>query len=379
MLLTKPDFINGDHLSLREYLVAVMNDKRMLFSSRWIWWKKVTTFWVIPLLVADVTLFVALLYQEIKAGEGIDWFLIASMMVIPFICILPFVWAGNYYYSWISPRKISQKLEHFLQDSLSDATHVRRIAHNNYALSWNGLEFEIAYSLIPMKKNARGVPSHFRECFLICMYYVPDPNVGTDLVDENGEPTEQLLSDLRAYCEGKDSCKYMYIEKRAVFAFLPLCEWKDREQAHQTMEQIQYISHRFKLLPLYMSQLFSESIKNWLNSIDQPIADDIKAINIGAFQTTEGYALYLIGSTVYDPDNDDWACNEDFVPEEKYFEVPLYNLGSTDWMEFQELVKKLLEDYVATKAEDEHSLFYHRTVTIGFDDGDLQLIRKYQD
>ncbi|MDF2858168.1 MAG: hypothetical protein K0Q87_4019 [Neobacillus sp.] len=38
---------------------------------------------------------------------------------------------------------------------------------------------------------------------------------------------------------------------------------------------------------------------------------EIKALNTGLFSP---YGIELIGAKVYDPEDDDWACEEDFVP-----------------------------------------------------------------
>ena len=374
MLSTKPDFIQGDHLSLKHYLSALIHDKRLLFTSRWTWWKKTTAFWIIPLLLADFAMFVALLYQDIRMGEGVHWMLIGSMMVLPFIFFLPPIWVGNYYYSFISSHNITRKLETFIKDYLPEAQHVRRLSQTNYILSSDGLEFEVAYSMIPTKKSKRGVPSHYVECILTCLYYMPDPKRESEILDDEGRLQETFLDDWQTYCEGKESCKYLYLDDYAVFAFYPYSKLKDREQVQQTMEQIHYLIHRYGLLPLYKNQIVSEGIKGWLSTIDEATPTDIVALNIGLFETATGYSLYLIGSKTYDAADDDWACNEDYVPEEKYYEIAANNLGSSDGEDLQKMVQKIVEEYAKERVENEESLFYHKIVTIGFDEGELHRI-----
>lgn len=64
-------------------------------------------------------------------------------------------------------------------------------------------------------------------------------------------------------------------------------------------------------------------IAKWLTNIAEtelPSAGVI-AFNIGLFEGEDGYTAYLIGSKEYDPDDSDWACSEDFIPEKKYFKL----------------------------------------------------------
>lgn len=73
-----------------------------------------------------------------------------------------------------------------------------------------------------------------------------------------------------------------------------------------------------------MSQDVYEEFLKWLRRVNQssPPPDDVVAYNFGIFESEGGYILYLVGSREYDPDDDDWACHEDYVPVEKYFEPP---------------------------------------------------------
>jgi hypothetical protein len=78
-------------------------------------------------------------------------------------------------------------------------------------------------------------------------------------------------------------------------------------------------------------------------SKEQP-SSDIKALNFGLFQNSEGhYSVYLVGSKEYDPDDQNWACNEDFVPADKYFHAKHKSVSSLKWQEFLKLVKNTLK------------------------------------
>ena len=106
-------------------------------------------------------------------------------------------------------------------------------------------------------------------------------------------------------------------------------------------------------------------IETWiLQNEDRP---NVKAINIGLMQTQKGYSAYLIGSNEYDPENDDWACNEDYVPTDKYLELPLSK--SLDWDVLQERVVKIIINLIQSK--NDSILNYVENVTVGFDNGEL--------
>jgi hypothetical protein len=112
---------------------------------------------------------------------------------------------------------------------------------------------------------------------------------------------------------------------------------------------------------------------SWLASIEAgSIPQDIVAINLGLFETAEGYKAYILGSRHYDPNDDSWACTEEFVPTLKYFP-----LGSTFsgrvWTEVVSEYRRLLEPYL----ENHPGSQLHRlsAITVGFDDGDLTRVQ----
>ena len=106
----------------------------------------------------------------------------------------------------------------------------------------------------------------------------------------------------------------------------------------------------------------------WIESIkDSP---SLKAINIGLFQSQGNYTAYLVGSNKYDPDNDDWACNEDFVPSNKYL---MLNLEAMEWQTVQQhVIDAVLE---ILNSGQQTILNCAPNITVGFDDGDLERVK----
>jgi len=98
-------------------------------------------------------------------------------------------------------------------------------------------------------------------------------------------------------------------------------------------------------------------------------SESIVAYNIGLFESEDGYMAYLIGSQEYDESNDDWACNEDFVPRKKYFNLP--NSKDKKWEIILEEVKVFMKEFMKSDSAKESFFSYATAITVGFDEGDL--------
>ena len=93
-------------------------------------------------------------------------------------------------------------------------------------------------------------------------------------------------------------------------------------------------------------------IYDWLTAIDnkETVPSEITAFNIGIFEQDEGYSIYLTGSEEYDADGDDWACDVDFEPANKYLELSGPGIKAMEWQEFQDMIVKIVSDYLGTSA-----------------------------
>lgn len=113
-------------------------------------------------------------------------------------------------------------------------------------------------------------------------------------------------------------------------------------------------------------------IRLWLNNIneEEKLPNNIKAINFGLFESKDEYVIYFIGSGNFDDNSDDWACEIDYEPKQKY--LALGNLSKEkSWMKILEMVKHILEFEII-----EIGFFPKiKHITIGFDDGELIRLR----
>ena len=117
-----------------------------------------------------------------------------------------------------------------------------------------------------------------------------------------------------------------------------------------------------------------QRVNNWLQEITttERLSASIEAIYIGLFESDPDYQIYMLGSSEYEDEDDDWACNEDFEPQQKY-------LGSqikTEEMEWKTLLNEVI-DIVKRHMQNHSNSILNKVkhVAVGFDDGDLVRIR----
>lgn len=113
---------------------------------------------------------------------------------------------------------------------------------------------------------------------------------------------------------------------------------------------------------------------DWLVEINkEQISDSIIAFNFGIFEGENGYVVYLSGSSNYDPENDDWACNDDYIPNKKYLFLPP-ELSNKKWDEVEEQISRWLKEYLISPPAKTSFLNKAKAITVGFDGGDLSQI-----
>lgn len=112
-------------------------------------------------------------------------------------------------------------------------------------------------------------------------------------------------------------------------------------------------------------------IREWILRINEQeiLPKNIVALNFGLY---EPYGVELIGSSNYDEEDDDWACEEDFIPEERF--CPKLGIEDTcDWEAVLEEIKIILKELVQELKE--LPLLDVEHITTGFYDGDLVIIK----
>ncbi|SHI81347.1 shikimate kinase [Clostridium cavendishii DSM 21758] len=114
-----------------------------------------------------------------------------------------------------------------------------------------------------------------------------------------------------------------------------------------------------------------ECVKKWLISINnkEELPEDIVALNFGLY---EPYGIELIGAKEYNVEDDDWACEEDFEPNQRY--CPNFEIDDTiEWEYVLDTVVKLLKELIVEL--DYLNILNVQHITTGFCDGDLVVIK----
>lgn len=117
-----------------------------------------------------------------------------------------------------------------------------------------------------------------------------------------------------------------------------------------------------------------KQIYNWLAVINEKeiLPDGIIAFNFGLFQNSEGYySVYLIGSKIYDANDDDWAVEEDYRPQPRYLHLKNILQGDMDIQQFSNKMCEIIKSYIASDAFPASILKNAQAITTGFDSGDL--------
>ncbi len=116
-----------------------------------------------------------------------------------------------------------------------------------------------------------------------------------------------------------------------------------------------------------------KAIFNWIEEIsrNQRLPQNIAALNFGLIESNEGLQVYLTGSFEYDEEDDDWACNEDYIADPKYLNLFVNN---TDWQKNLDLICGYIEEFLNSEYYHNSILRNAPNITVGFDDGELNKI-----
>ena len=102
---------------------------------------------------------------------------------------------------------------------------------------------------------------------------------------------------------------------------------------------------------------------DFINWIDRQLSENIPA------QIVE-FNIELIGSNEFDPECEDWACNEDWIPKERKISVSSSLFGGS-WEESQESIMAMAKKYLESGSKNISKLKAAKAFSIGFTDGNL--------
>jgi len=111
----------------------------------------------------------------------------------------------------------------------------------------------------------------------------------------------------------------------------------------------------------------------WLNDHLEKMPLNVIAVNFNLYEGEyKTYDIELIGSAIFNEEDDDWACEKIFSTEESLFSIPIYD-DISDWRESMTFIKEMIEEYMKV-GEYSNKLIQLQAVGLGFVDGDIELI-----
>lgn len=118
-----------------------------------------------------------------------------------------------------------------------------------------------------------------------------------------------------------------------------------------------------------------ETFTDWMRRIgegNRP-GPEITMLRIGLFQG-EHHFMYLSGSKVYDEHDQDWACTEDYTPDNERYQPMPEHYDEAHWKVILEVTEAIIRQYLASPHYPGSVLAQASILTMSFDDGDMHRI-----
>lgn len=111
----------------------------------------------------------------------------------------------------------------------------------------------------------------------------------------------------------------------------------------------------------------------WIeHQLDVDIPDEIIAFNINIYESP--FNIEIVGSKDFTPDDEDWACNEDWVPDNRMISVS-ENIFGESWEEALENILSWSKSYLESGSKNNTKLKAAKAFAVGFVDGNLSYVQ----
>ena len=119
------------------------------------------------------------------------------------------------------------------------------------------------------------------------------------------------------------------------------------------------------------------TFRDWLLRLCETESPDpsIIAYHFGLFERENGFAIYLIGSSEFKMDDEDWAIRNDFEPADKYFILSEPRYKGLNWeLALHAVTEELLK---FTRTDNFRNSYFGsaKAITTAYDTGNLILIK----
>ena len=111
----------------------------------------------------------------------------------------------------------------------------------------------------------------------------------------------------------------------------------------------------------------------WLDGqLDVEIPKEIIAFNINIYESP--FNIEIVGSNEFNLDDEDWACNEDWVPHKRKISVSDELFGAS-WEQALENLSMMGKAYLDSNSTNTVKLKEAKAFAVGFVDGNLNLLK----
>jgi hypothetical protein len=118
---------------------------------------------------------------------------------------------------------------------------------------------------------------------------------------------------------------------------------------------------------------FESDLFGW---IDRSLAESIDSSVIAfCFDLYEPDGIELIGSSVFDPNDRNWANSDDFIPSQRGMDIP-ENVCSGNRRERLQIIAGFIKRYLVSDTRGAKLLLSCKAIAIGFVDGDLEILNQ---
>lgn len=119
--------------------------------------------------------------------------------------------------------------------------------------------------------------------------------------------------------------------------------------------------------------MFQELYK-WIDSsLEGDVTNEVQGFCFNLIENGGLFFVELIGSSKFNKDDEDWACEEFFVAKQRAIEIP-EDISGGHWEKCLESMTAILQNYLASNSLGAIKLNKVKGIGIGFIDGSLSLL-----
>jgi len=123
---------------------------------------------------------------------------------------------------------------------------------------------------------------------------------------------------------------------------------------------------------------FEHVFRKWLDLVfSADVPDDVVAYSFNLFECADEsngkFGIEFVGAGSFDPDNEDWACDQVWSPQQRAISIPIEYSG-VSWEECLDNMKQLIQKLLDESSDITGKLKRKAGIGLGFVDGDLELL-----